>query len=129
MLGQSDVCATIAVKDINSAKKFYGNTLGLQQVDENIGGVTYQSGSGRLFVYPSSTAGSGQATCASWEVEAVPASVAELKSKGVQFEHYDLPGGTRDGDIHIMGPFQAAWFKDPDGNILSVASKQPKNNS
>jgi hypothetical protein len=46
--------------------------------------------------------------------------VKELKAKGVQFEHYDLPGMTRDGDVHRGGPMTVAWFKDPGGNILSV---------
>ena len=123
MLGEGNVFATIAVKDINAGKKFYGETLELKQVDENPGGVTYQSGTGKLFVYESGTAGTGQATCASWEVKDIEAVVADLKGKGISFEHYDFPGGTREGDIHDMGPVKAAWFKDPDGNILSVDSE------
>ena len=46
--------------------------------------------------------------------------IAALKGKGVSFEHYELPGTTLDGDVHVMGDMKAAWFKDPDGNILSV---------
>ena len=122
MLGQGTVFATIAVKDINNAKEFYGKTLGLTQGDENPGGVTYQSGTGRLFVYQAPTAGTNQATCASWEVEDIDGAVAELKGKGITFEHYDFPGGTLEGDIHVMGGMKAAWFKDPDGNILNVSS-------
>lgn len=122
MLGQGTVFATIAVKDINSAKEFYGKTLGLTQSDENPGGVTYQSGAGRLFVYQAPTAGTNQATCASWEVDDIEGAVTGLKSKGITFEHYDFPGGTLEGDIHIMGGMKAAWFKDPDGNILNVSS-------
>jgi catechol 2,3-dioxygenase-like lactoylglutathione lyase family enzyme len=122
MLSDSTVIATIAVKDINDAKKFYGDKLGLKQVDENPGGVTYQSGSGKLFVYPAPTAGSGQATCAFWDVDDAEAVVKELADKGISFEHYDMPGGTREGDLHIMGPMKAAWFKDPDGNILGLGS-------
>jgi catechol 2,3-dioxygenase-like lactoylglutathione lyase family enzyme len=122
MLGQGTVFATIAVKDINSAKEFYGKTLGLTQSDENPGGVTYQSGAGRLFVYQAPTAGTNQATCASWEVDDIEGAVTGLKSKGITFEHYDFPGGTLEGDIHVMGGMKAAWFKDPDGNILNVSS-------
>lgn len=122
MLADGTVFATVAVKDINNAKKFYSETLGLKQTDENPGGVTYQSGTGKLFVYQSPTAGSGQATVASWEVSDVEGAVEELKNKGVNFEHYQLPGVTREGDIHIMGAMKAAWFKDPDGNILSVSN-------
>jgi len=84
--------------------------------------VTYESGGGQLFIYESPTAGTNKATCASWEVEDVEAVVAQLKAKGMTFEHYDLPGSERQGDVHVMGPFKAAWFKDPDGNILAVGN-------
>lgn len=122
MLAESQVFATIAVKDIATAKKFYGETLGLKQTGENMGGVTYESGGSKLFVYQSPTAGTGQATCASWEVKDIEATAKELAGKGIVFEHYDMPGGTREGDIHVMGPMKAAWFKDPDGNILAIGS-------
>jgi catechol 2,3-dioxygenase-like lactoylglutathione lyase family enzyme len=123
MLSQSVVFATIAVSDINKGKEFYGNVLDLEQTDENPGGVTYTCGSGsKLFVYQSPTAGKGEATCAAWEVTDIEAEVSGLQGKGVTFEEYDFPGGTRDGAIHSMGPMKAAWFKDPDGNILSVGS-------
>ncbi len=122
LIADGKVFATLAVSDTAAAKKFYGETLGLNQVDENPGGVTYESGGGKLFVYQSPTAGSGQATCAWWQVNDIEAAAKELKDKGVTFEQYDFPGGTRDGDIHIMGPMKAAWFKDPDGNILSIGT-------
>lgn len=120
MLKDANVMATLAVKDLNVGKKFYGETLGLNQVDENPGGVTYQCGTGKLFVYQSDTAGSGQATSTSWEVSDIKGTVEELIQKGITFEHYDMPGVKLEGDIHIMGPMKAAWFKDPDGNILNL---------
>jgi catechol 2,3-dioxygenase-like lactoylglutathione lyase family enzyme len=124
MLSDSDVAATIAVKDLAVAKEFYGKTLGLKQTDENPGGVTYQSGSSKLFVYPSQSAGTNQATYAGWEVSDVAAAVTELQQKGVTFEKYDLPGAEKEGDSTILnlGGERAAWFKDPDGNILSVGT-------
>lgn len=126
LLGKGNVVATFAVKDINSAKKFYGETLGLRQTDESPGGVTYTVGNGRLFVYQSPTAGSGQATAAAFEVGDVKATVKELKAKGVPFQNYDnIPGGSHDSqvpEVHVMGPMQAAWFTDPDGNILLVGN-------
>jgi catechol 2,3-dioxygenase-like lactoylglutathione lyase family enzyme len=122
MLSEGNVFAILAVKDLGVAKQFYGDKLGLKQVDENPGGVSYQSGTGKLFVYQAPTAGTNQATSASWEVSDVEAVVAELKGKGLVFEHYDMPGGIIEGDVHIMGGMKAAWFKDPDGNILSVGS-------
>jgi catechol 2,3-dioxygenase-like lactoylglutathione lyase family enzyme len=122
MLNESNVVATVAVKDMGAGKKFYGETLGLKQVDENPGGVTYQSGNGKLFVYSSPTAGTGQATCAFWDVDNIEQVAKDLSSKGVKFEQYDMPSGERQGDIHLIGPMKAAWFKDPDGNILGMGS-------
>jgi catechol 2,3-dioxygenase-like lactoylglutathione lyase family enzyme len=122
MLKDSNVIAMVAVDDIAAAKEFYGGKLGLSQTDENAGGVTYSCGTGRLFVYPAPTAGSGQSTSATWEVSDIEAVVAELVGKGVTFEHYDMPGGQREGDIHVMGGMKGAWFKDPDGNTLGLAS-------
>jgi catechol 2,3-dioxygenase-like lactoylglutathione lyase family enzyme len=121
MLNNATVYATIAVNDIEQGKEFYGKTLGLRQIDENPGGVTYQSGTGKLFVYQSSTAGTSEATTAAWDVDDVEVAVDELKAKGITFEHYDtIPGAVMEGEIAVMGQHKAAWFKDPDGNILSI---------
>ena len=122
MFAEGNVFAILAVKDLTTAKQFYGQILGLSQVDENPGGVMYQSGNGRLFVYQAPTAGTNQATSASWEVQNIQAVVDELKNKGITFEKYDIPGAAWEGDISIMGPMKAAWFKDPDGNILSIGN-------
>lgn len=123
MLRDSTVYATIAVRDVQLAKEFYEQKLGLNQVDENPGGVMYESGGGKLFVYQSPTAGTGQATCAAWLVEDVEQVVSDLRSAGVTFDNYDIPGAQVDGYIYTMGEQKAAWFKDPDGNILNVASQ------
>lgn len=120
MLNEGTVFATIAVSDIATAKDFYGRVLGLNQVDENPGGIMYVSGGGRLFIYQSTTAGTGQATSASWEVADIESTVEDLAAKGIMFEHYEMPNTELHGDIHVMGPMKAAWFKDPDGNILAV---------
>lgn len=123
MLGDSNVTATVAVSDLAKAKEFYGGTLGLKADGEHAGGLAYTSGNGNLFIYPSPTAGKNQATSASWEVSDIEAIVKDLQSKGVKFEHYDLPYAKLEGDVHVMmdGEAKAAWFKDPDGNILGLA--------
>ena len=59
----------------------------------------------------------------SWTVDNVKEEVANLRSKGVVFEHYDMLGMTRDGDVYVAGDMKVAWFKDPDGNILNVAGR------
>ena len=121
MLADSNVCATLAVKDLAAGRQFYEQVLGLHEtVMESDNAVVYKSGDSMIQIYPSSFAGTNQATAATWSVEDIQATVADLKSKGVEFEHYDVPGVTMDGDVHNMGDEKAAWFKDPDGNILCI---------
>ncbi len=123
MLADADAMATIAVKDLKVAKKFYEETLGLKPYGEDQpGGACFRSGNSTVFVYESSYAGTNQATSATWVVDDAEEVVRTLKAKGVSFEHYDLPGLTRQGDLHVAGSFKGAWLKDPDGNILHVLS-------
>jgi hypothetical protein len=84
--------------------------------------LKYKSGNSTLLVYKSQFAGSNKATSVTWIVDDVEGTVKDLKAKGIAFEHYDFPGMTRKGDVHIAGKSKAAWFKDPDGNILAVVS-------
>jgi catechol 2,3-dioxygenase-like lactoylglutathione lyase family enzyme len=125
MLGVKDAAATLAVSDLQRARDFYENTLGLTPVQEPPGSILYKSGNSVVLVYPSEYAGSNKATAASWAVgEDFDAVVQDLKSKGVEFEHYDdLPDTTREGDVHSLGDVKAVWFKDPDGNILNLISQ------
>jgi catechol 2,3-dioxygenase-like lactoylglutathione lyase family enzyme len=123
MLADNDAVATIAVKDLKAAKKFYGDTLGLKPTPVQEPEVlNYKSGNSTVLVYKSQFAGSNKATSVTWIVDDVERTVKDLKAKGVAFEHYDFPGMTRKGDVHIAGKSKAAWFKDPDGNILAVVS-------
>ena len=124
MLGDNDAIATIAVKDLSVAKRFYEGTLGLKPAGNDEKGVaSYKSGKSLIMVYVSQYAGTNQATAATWIVDNVDDLVGALKEKGVAFEHYDFPGVTRNGDVHVTGKLRNAWFKDPDGNILSVVSR------
>jgi catechol 2,3-dioxygenase-like lactoylglutathione lyase family enzyme len=123
MLANKDAVATVAVKDLKAAKKFYGDTLGLKPMPVPEPEVlNYKSGNTTVLVYKSQFAGSNKATSVTWIVDDVEGTVKDLKAKGVAFEHYDFPGMTRKGDVHIAGKSKAAWFKDPDGNILAVVS-------
>jgi predicted enzyme related to lactoylglutathione lyase len=127
MLGNNDAFATIAVKDVKSAKTFYEDTLGLTQEETQEQGVlSYKSGNSRVLVYESQFAGTNKATAATWVIEDQFENVVQtLKAKGVVFEHYDFPGMTRQGDVHVggNGNMKAAWFKDPTGNILALVSR------
>jgi catechol 2,3-dioxygenase-like lactoylglutathione lyase family enzyme len=124
MLGSKDAIANIAVKDLERAKKFYEGTLGLKPIAaEGEELIVFQSGKSKLFVYRSKYAGTNKATAVSWEVgDEVESLARALKTKGVSFEHYDMPGMTLKGDVHVAGDMKVAWFKDPDGNILSIVS-------
>ncbi len=124
MLGDKTAVATIAVKDMEAAKKFYEGTLGLTKTGDDPGGILYKSGNSNVFIYQSEFAGTNKATAASWGVgDDVESIIEGLKAKGVSFESYDIPGVTKQGDVHVMGELKAAWFKDPDGNILNIVNK------
>ena len=122
MLGDKEAVTNIAVKNLETAKKFYEETLGLTQIGaEGQEVIIFRSGSSKIYVYKSQYAGTNQATAVTWVVgNDIESVMRELKSKGVTFERYDMPDMTREGDIHIAGNMKVAWFKDPDGNILSV---------
>jgi catechol 2,3-dioxygenase-like lactoylglutathione lyase family enzyme len=122
MLSDKNAMATIAVKDLGKARAFYGGTLGFAPVGPESAEVAlFKSGESTLVVYCSDFAGSNKATSATWGVGSeLDAIIGKLKQAGVGFEHYDTPGGKREGDVHVYGTFRAAWFKDPDGNILHI---------
>jgi catechol 2,3-dioxygenase-like lactoylglutathione lyase family enzyme len=123
VLGNTDAIATIPVRNITAARKFYEGTLGLKQTPSGEPGVLgYKSGKASVLVYESQYAGTNKATAVTWEVQDLEGIIRDLKAKGVGFEHYDLPGTTRKGDVHGTGKTKAAWFKDPDGNILALVS-------
>jgi catechol 2,3-dioxygenase-like lactoylglutathione lyase family enzyme len=124
MLAGKEAIATVAVKDISRAKRFYEETLGLRLTqDQESEALTYESGGSKLLVYRSQYAGSNQATAATWTIgKDMEKVVQSLKGKGVKFEHYDMPGMTLKGDIHVADGFKVAWFKDPDGNIHALVS-------
>ena len=122
MLGKTDATPMIAVKDLDRARKFYEETLGLKTKDEwGAEGVTMKSGDTLINVYRSEFAGTNKATALTFQVDDAEKEVGALKEKGVFFEHYDLPGLEQRGDLYVgEGGFKTAWFKDPDGNILSL---------
>jgi catechol 2,3-dioxygenase-like lactoylglutathione lyase family enzyme len=124
MLRNTDATATLAVKDLDAAARFYEETLGLSRAGhEGDEAIMFESGHTTINVYRSSFAGTNKATALTWTVDDVEDVVSTLKAKGVKFEHYDLPDTRRVGDLHISGDIKVAWFKDPDGNILSVVNR------
>ena len=121
MLQKSPMYAYIPVRDVERARQFYEQKLGFKPREEVAGGVVYEFGEHTAcFLDPTPNAGTSKASQAFWQVQDVAREMAELKARGVKFEDYDLPGmKTRDGVLEAGGA-KTAWFKDPDGNIISL---------
>jgi catechol 2,3-dioxygenase-like lactoylglutathione lyase family enzyme len=122
-LSEAVVEAVVAVSDLDRAKRFYEDELGLVRGEEEHEGVRYVCGHGtRLFAYLSpQNAGRSQATVAAWFVDDIDQTMSELASRGVRFAHYDQPGiKTDERGVFDGGRFRAAWIRDPDGNTLSL---------
>ena len=122
MLNDSKVTANIPAADIDRARSFYADKLGLTPIQENPGGLIYQTAGGTaFFLYPTEYAGQAGHTIAQFHVSDVATEVKDLQSKGVVFEHYDLPDITWDGDIASAGDMgKMAWFKDSEENVLCI---------
>jgi catechol 2,3-dioxygenase-like lactoylglutathione lyase family enzyme len=125
-MGLSDhrVEAAMAVSDLDRARRFYDDQLGLVSVEEEEQGVRYSCAEGTgIFVYLSpENAGSSSATLAGWFVDDLDRTMDELAARGVVFEHYDQPGiETDERGVFDAGRFRAAWIKDPDGNTMAIS--------
>ncbi|MBI4898964.1 MAG: VOC family protein [Actinobacteria bacterium] len=125
MLADYAPIPTLAVSDLARARGFYEGVLHLTPREDVPEGVMYSAGSSAFLVYPSQFAGTNQGTAMSFQLpaSAFDSEVAALRDQGVDFMTFDLPGGTWDeGVASFNGQGKAAWFKDPDGNILNVES-------
>ncbi len=121
MLEDKEPIATVAVRNLAEARKFYQDVLGLVLKEERPEVLIFASGGFSLLVYRSQFAGTNQATAVTWNVGTdVEAIVRDLGRRGVSFEHYETPGLTLEGDLHVGYGGKVAWFKDPDGNILAI---------
>jgi predicted enzyme related to lactoylglutathione lyase len=124
MLGSASVTANIPAADLERARQFYADKLGLTPAQELAGVMLlYRTGAGSIFsVYQTEYAGQAGHTIAQWHVADVEATVRDLQGKGVAFEHYDdMPGVQWNNDVASMaGMGKAAWFKDSENNILCI---------
>jgi catechol 2,3-dioxygenase-like lactoylglutathione lyase family enzyme len=125
MLERAEIAAIVPVSDVEAAIRFYGDTLGLpvtarrNDIPENPE-AEFRAGDGALLVYKSTGAGQARHTIAGFRVDDLDAVVAGLRDRGVLFEEYDLPELKTENGIATVAGVRAAWFKDPDGNILAV---------
>src|SRR5262245_26157862 len=128
MLAASPVATRLPVKDLERARRFYSEKLGLEPVEERPGGLLYGCGGAHFALFESAGAASGTHTQMGWEVAAIEATAAALKARGVIFEEYDLTGlETENGIAEIEGNYpsrgigeRGAWFRDSEGNLLGI---------
>ncbi len=126
MLENSKVVARIPVQDLQRARAFYAEKLGLEPSEERPGGLLYRCGEGEFALFESAGAASGDHTQMGWEVEDIEATVEWLRGRGVMFEEYDVPGlrtvnyiaEVRDSEGNLFG--KGAWFRDSEGNLLGI---------
>ena len=123
MLMNAPIRAYIPVSDVVRARQFYEEKVGLQPKELYAGGVIYECGGTEVFMYPTTNAGTSKASQAFWSVDDVDAEVNELKTRGVKFEEYDMPGMAMRNSIATGGGAKAAWFKDTEGNIMAVVQR------
>lgn len=128
MLGNAKVATRLPAKDLNRARAFYSEKLGLEPVEERAGGLRYVCAGGEFALFVSAGMQSGTHTQMGWEVEDIETTVRELRARGVKFEEYDLPGlKTVDGIADIAGNYpskgigeRGVWFRDSEGNLLGI---------
>jgi catechol 2,3-dioxygenase-like lactoylglutathione lyase family enzyme len=128
-LRNSDVATRLPAQDLQRARAFYAEKLGLEPAEERPGGLRYQCGSGQFALFQSAGRASGDHTQMGWEVDDIEAVVAELRSRGVVFDEVDVPGlHTVDGIADVEGNYpskggvgeRAAWFHDSEGNLIGL---------
>src|SRR4030095_559853 len=121
MLQKSPLYAYIPAKDVERARGFYEGKLGFRPKEETEGGVVYEFGEHTArFLHTTPNAGASRASQAFWQVDDIEREVAELKTRGVKFEDYDMPGDKSPSGVLTAGGAKAAWFKDTEGNILAI---------
>jgi len=120
MLSQLEAHATVPAADLDRAKKFYQEKLGLVPESNAPGGLMYRCKNSWFVLFATPNAGTAKNTAMGWQTNDIEKEVAELKSRGVVFEEYDYPNLKTVNSIAQTGPNRAAWFKDSEGNILGI---------
>jgi predicted enzyme related to lactoylglutathione lyase len=121
MLKDHPVVPYLPATDVARARRFYEEKVGLVPREEVAGDAVYECGRGSwIFLYQSAGAGSSEASQAFWQVPDVEREVRELKSRGVTFIDYDMPGLKTVDGIATMDGAKGAWFNDSEGNILAL---------
>jgi catechol 2,3-dioxygenase-like lactoylglutathione lyase family enzyme len=131
MLKDGRIATRLPAQDLERARAFYAEKLGLEPLEERPGGLRYVGAAGEFALFESAGSASGDHTQMAWEVDDIEATVGELRERGVEFEEYDVPGlKTVDGIAEIAGNYpskgvgeRGAWFRDSEGNMLGVGQR------
>ena len=119
-----EVMATVPAEDLERAQKWYADALGIDPMERRPDGVIYDIGGSHLLLYPSSFAGTNQATAATLIVDDVRGTADGLREHGVTFEQFDMPNTTWDRNVATVSSdgdtFNGAWFRDSEGNIIAI---------
>jgi catechol 2,3-dioxygenase-like lactoylglutathione lyase family enzyme len=129
MLERYDVATRLPAQNLDRARAFYRDRLGLTPVEERPGGLLYRCGGTTFVVFASTGRATGEHTQMGWRVDDIEEAVDELRARGVEFEHVDVPGlRTVDGIAEVAGNYpsagtgeRAAWFRDSEGNLLALS--------
>ncbi|HET8618416.1 MAG TPA: VOC family protein [Acidimicrobiales bacterium] len=132
-LARGDIASRLPAQDLDRARAWYRDKLGLEPAEEREGGLRYRCGDTYFAVFASAGAPSGTHTQLGWTVDDIEEAVAYLRARGVAFEEYDLPGlPTVGGIADIAGNYpsvgsgeRAAWFRDSEGNLLGLGQPVP----
>ena len=129
MLRDAGVATRLPARDLERARRFYADKLGLEPAEERPGGLLYRGANGEFALIESAGASPGTFTQMGWEVDDIEGTVAELRGRGVEFEEVDLPGlETINGIADVAGNYpskggkgeRAAWFRDSEGKMLGI---------
>ena len=119
-LRSAGVIVTIPAADLERARAFYEAILGFNHIETSEAGVLCQAGDGRVLLYRSTAPAPGH-TLAGFEVDRLEPVIETLTARGVVFEDYDFPGLKTVDHVAWIGPERAAWFRDSEGNVLSIS--------
>ena len=120
MLGEHPIHPVLLATDLAAARDFYHDKVGLEILNESEAAIVFKCGETQLSVTRSTTGTADTQTQASWMVKDLRAEVAELRSRGVKVEDYDMPGLKTEDGIADIGFAWAAWIVDPGGNALGI---------
>lgn len=121
MFENTKTMVMLPVRDVERARRFYTDKLGLKAKGKTAeGGTVVEANGSAIALTPWPDAKPSSHTVLAFEVRDVQSSVSDLEGRGITFDDYDMPEYKRTGHVHVRGKEKAAWFKDPEGNVLCV---------